>query len=92
MSTQWHRFVASSDDDSECANPDCGLIVCDSALRQVAIDCPAPGCADEGNSDGRCVMVPGAKGPECSYCGRSGCYVDEDDPDDDGPEVSDSSP
>ena len=91
MSTQWHRFVPSSDDDSECANPDCGLIVCDSALRQVTIDCPAPGCADDANADGRCVMVPGAKGPECAYCDRRGCYVDDDDElDDDLAELLDA--
>lgn len=81
MSTQWHRFVPTSDDDSECAHPDCGLIVCDSALRQVSIDCPAPGCKDESNSDGRCVMVPSPSGPVCVYCGQTGNYVEPDDPD-----------
>lgn len=88
----WHRFVASSDDDSECANADCGLIVCDSALRQVAIECPAPVCEDLANSDGRCVMAPGERGPECVYCRRSGCYVDPDDDDDLDDEEVDEGP
>ena len=95
MSTQWHRFVASSDDDSECANPECGLIVCDSALRQIAIDCPAPTCDDDSNADGRCVMAPAAQGPGCVYCGRAGCYVeevDDDDLDDDDLDVFGSAP
>lgn len=78
----WHHFVASSDDDSECTNADCGVVVSDDALPSYAKPCPAPPCDDATNS-GACVFVPGEKGPECAYCERPGhLAIDPDDDDD----------
>lgn len=82
MSNQWHNFVRSSEDDSECSHADCGLIVCDEALNQIAVACPAKPCTDLMNSDGRCVMAPSATGPMCTYCGQRGSYFDPEDDDD----------
>ncbi len=82
MSAQWHDFRQTSEDDSECSKPDCGLIVCDEALNQIAVACPAPSCTDSMNSDGKCVMAPSATGPMCTYCGQRGSYVDPTDYDD----------
>lgn len=75
----WHHFTVSSDDDNECANTDCGVIVSDEALRTLNVPCPAPAC-EEAVNGGPCVFVPGETGPVCSYCERPG-YRDVDDED-----------
>lgn len=76
----WHRFIPSSDDDNECTNPTCGVVVSDDALDLYAMPCPAPACTDPGNS-GPCVFVPGPRGPECAYCGAPGMRDTGDDED-----------
>lgn len=74
----WHTLTPSSDDDHTCA--ECDLIVEDSAMRYLAIDCPAPSCTDETNA-GPCVMVLTESTVACAYCGSTGA-VGEVDPDD----------
>lgn len=81
-SVTWHAFTPSSDDDSECRNADCGVIVSDDALRSYAGPCPAVPCDNPGN-DGACVFVPGERGPECAYCDRAGYRALDDEDDED---------
>ncbi len=71
----WHRFTRTSDDDNECNNPDCAVVVSDEAMKTYSTTCPAPACTDSSN-DGGCVMVPGEDGPICSYCDRIGGAAD----------------
>lgn len=86
VSSVWHRFVASSDDDLECVNSGCGAIVDEQSLRLLSVGCPVRPCGDDGNS-GSCVFVAAEIGPECAYCGAFGSHrdLDDDDEDDDEP-------
>ena len=88
--TAWHRWVLTSDDDTECSRPGCGVIVSDDALHLVSIGCPVPLCTAPANEGCPCIIAPGDRHPECSYCRRPAVLDaeddgwDDDDPDDDG--------
>lgn len=73
----WHNFQPSSDDDSECVNPDCGVIVADDTLDAYSTPCPAPECTDSSNRGNACVIVRATGGPRCSYCGKRQGYDDD---------------
>lgn len=86
MSTSWHRFAPVSDDDHDCRQPDCGLIVSDDVLEHelVAVECPAPACGESSN-DGPCVLVLAADAdgvlyPVCAYCDVRGDLAEAEDP------------
>lgn len=68
----WHRFTASTVDDSECANRGCEVVVADEALRSFIVGCPAPKCTASGHEGESCVFVPADPRPVCSYCESSG--------------------
>lgn len=85
----WHRFQTSTDDDSECVNDGCGVIVEDSAIGAYNGPCPAPPCTDPSNSGNACVIVGGPGGPSCAYCERAQGYDDVDDDDDSGDDLDD---
>lgn len=77
----WHRFIATTDDDHECTQPGCGVIVDDAAMGDLTTPCPAPACGDE-YATGGCVVMAGPHGPECSYCERPHGSTDLDQDDD----------
>lgn len=79
--TNWHRFITSSDDDLECVNGSCNVVVDERALHLLTVACPAPPCRDD-NAAGGCVFVAGERGPVCAYCDAPGGSQDLDDEDD----------
>ena len=65
----FHDFAAPADGNHECI--DCGVLVDESVVDEVTIDCPSQLCREPANHGEPCVFVPSEDGAECSYCGRA---------------------